>query len=113
MADETPANEPTNEQLANFLTVYSARLVGENNFELNPDMIKRLLESNPMYRASALRHHREFVEAQKALHEKMMRGKLRCAHIRKNGKKCVNWNEAGSYFCGLHKKLYEDIPDDD
>lgn len=106
MTDEY--EEPTNEQLANFLTVYSARLVGEHNFDLNPDILKRMLDSNPMYRASALKHHRMFVKEMKALHDKMERGKLRCAHIRPNDKQCVNFNQPGSFFCELHRKEYED-----
>lgn len=107
MTDEE-YKEPTNEQLANFMMVYSSRIVGEHNLDLNPAVLERLIETNPMYRAAALRHHRRFVEEMKELHDKMMRGKLRCAHIRANDKKCVNFNQPGSFFCGLHKELYEE-----
>lgn len=94
--------EPTNKQLANFLTVYAERIVGEHNFSLNPIMLEGMLE-NPLYREAALRHHRRFVDETAILTKKMERGQLQCEHIRSNGKKCPNWNEPGSFYCGLHK----------
>lgn len=106
MVDEE-YEEPTNAQLANFLVIYAPRIVGEHSFDLNPTMLEELLDRHPMYRISALKHHRKFIEAQKELWDKMERGKLRCAHIRDNGKKCPNWNEPGSFFCGLHKEEHE------
>lgn len=103
---EETEGEPTNEQLANFLIVIAPRIVGAENLHLDRDMLMRLLEK-PAYRAAALSKHRKFVEEQHALIEKMERGMLRCAHIRDNGKKCPNFQEPGSWFCGLHRHLYE------
>lgn len=100
--------EPTNKQLAEFMVVISARLIGEHDLQLDAGMLEHLIESDFRHKSTAMRYHRQFYEEGKELHKKMLRGQLRCAHIRDNGKKCVNFNEAGSYFCGLHKELYEE-----
>jgi hypothetical protein len=100
--------EPTNKQLAEFMVVISTRLIGEHNLQLDAGMIERLITSDFRYKSTALKHHRRFHDEAKEMHAKMLKGKLRCAHIRDNGKRCVNFNQPGSYFCGLHKDLYEE-----
>lgn len=99
--------EPTTEQLAQFMVVIAPRLIGEHDLQLDAGMIERLIESDFRYMSTAKRHHRRFYEEGKELHKKMLRGKLRCLHIRDNGKRCPNFNEPGSYACGLHKEIYE------
>lgn len=101
--------EPTNEQLAQFMVVIAPRLIGkDHNLQLDAGMLKRLIESDLRYYQTAKKHHRQFYDEQKRLWGLMMRGKLRCAHIRANGKRCPNVNEAGSFFCGLHKEQFEE-----
>lgn len=101
--------EPTTEQLAEFMVVIAPRLIGQDHdLQLDSGMLKRLIESDFRYMSTAMRHHRRFYEEGKELHKKMLRGKLRCLHIRDNGKRCPNFNQPGSYACGLHKELYEE-----
>lgn len=95
--------EPTNEQLAKFLSIAAPQITGLN---LNPEpwVLEMLLTRDPNFRENALRHHRKFQDQIHEHTEKMMRGgELQCEHIRPNGKKCPNRNEAGSLYCGLHK----------
>lgn len=99
---EQEYEEPTNEQLANFLIVIAPRIVGAENLLLDKDMLTRLLE-NPMYRTAALRKHKAFVEEAARQFTKMARGQLQCEYIRTNDRRCPNFNEPGSFFCGLHK----------
>lgn len=101
MADEE-YEEPTNEQLANFLIVYAPQIVGMQEFALNPDILKELMDRDPRYRAGALRHHKKFVKEMADKLVKMEKGQLQCEHIRTNGRRCPNWNEPGQFFCGLH-----------
>lgn len=112
MAEEYPEYiEPDLHQLANFMVVYSAQIVGEHSFDLNPTVIEKLL-ANPTYKAAALKHHRKFYDEAKILHGKMERGKLRCMFVRENGKRCVNWNEPGSFYCGIETHKAEALDDD-
>lgn len=99
--------EPTNKQLANFLTVCAPQIVGEHSFFPNPVILEKLLEK-PLYREAALRRHRRFVDEMNLLMEKMERGQLQCEHIRANGKKCPNFNEPGIFYCGLHRDEAEE-----
>jgi hypothetical protein len=95
--------EPNNEQLANFLSVYGKTMMGEH-FEVDPYLLESMMERRPELREVGLRHHRRFQEQIHEHTEKMMKGgELQCEHIRPNGKKCPNRNEAGSLYCGLHK----------
>lgn len=115
MTDEY--EEPTNEQLANFMMIYAPRLVGQKNFQLNPVVLERLISEKPEYRASALRHHKQFHKEAEELFKKLEKGQLQCAYIRKNGRKCPNWNEPGGFYCGLHQDEEEDhdgteVPDE-
>lgn len=93
--------EPTNEQLANFLTIYAQQFPFFKDRNLNPIILETML-CDPSIREAALRHHREFVKELKEVSEAMKEGKLMCNYIRPNGKRCVNHNEPGSFFCGLH-----------
>lgn len=102
MSDQE-ALEPTNKQLANFLVVYAKQFPFAENLQLDSNIIEELLETNPIFRASGLRHHREFTETIKKHEDKMLRGKLQCEHVRPNGKRCPNFNKPGSYYCGLHQ----------
>lgn len=95
--------EPTNEQLASFLVVYGQSIFGDT-LMLNAPMLEMIMDSNPEFRATGLRHHRAFQENIDRLHQTMLDGKLQCQHIRPNGKNCPNYNEPGSYYCGLHKE---------
>jgi hypothetical protein len=103
---EREYTEPNNEQLANFLSVMSPHIAGLEHLNLKPEpaILEMFLERNPTFRANGLRLHREFQEQIHEHTEKMEKGgELQCEHIRPNGKKCPNRNEAGSLYCGLHK----------
>ena len=93
--------EPTTEQLARFLVVYIPSTAG---LDLSPDVnvVRHLLETNDILRQHALRHHRKFQDQIKELDQKMKAGQLPCQFIRPNGKQCPNYNQPGSYYCGLH-----------
>jgi hypothetical protein len=94
--------EPDNEQLAQFMVIYAPRLVGEqHDFQLNPIIIERLISQKPEFRAAALRHHKQFYDEAKDLFKKLERGQLRCLFVRENGKRCVNFNVPGSFYCGI------------
>lgn len=98
--------EPTNTQLANFLSVAAPQISGLEYLELRPDpgMLEFFLERNPQFRQNALRIHRQFQDQIHEHTEKMEKGgELQCEHIRPNGRRCPNRNEAGSLYCGLHK----------
>src|SRR5918993_5488365 len=95
------ADEPDNEQLANFLVVYAGTIPQFEGLHLSPVVLEMQLR-NPIFRESALRHHRKFQEDMRQLSSKMEKGELQCDHIRGNGKRCPNHNEPGSFYCGLH-----------
>lgn len=95
--------EPTNEQLANFLVIFAHTVPGAEDLELNASVLESILSHNEKYRQTALRNHRQFQRQAIETAEKMARGELPCAHIRPNGKNCPNFNEPGSLYCGLHK----------
>jgi hypothetical protein len=106
--------EPSNKQLANFLVVYAENLPAFQRIRLatggslNPAHLEMLLESNPEFREAGLRHHRQFVEQIDEITRKMAAGELPCEYIRPNGKRCPNYNEPGSMYCGLHKESNEE-----
>lgn len=103
---EREYTEPTNEQLASFLVIAAPHIVpGAESLALSPPVLESLMSQNPSFREAALRHHRKFQDLIFEHTEKMNRdGELQCEHIRPNGKKCPNRNEAGSLYCGLHKE---------
>lgn len=109
--------EPTDEQLINFMIVYMPRLVGmDAPLIVPPQIIGRMLK-NPEWRKIALGHHRKFQDDLTKLMEKVERGQLRCEHIRDNGRHCPNFNQPGSFYCGLHQDEEEDhdgteVPDE-
>jgi hypothetical protein len=96
--------EPTNAQLARFLVVYARDIFpGAENLKLSPPILESLMSTNPVFRETALRHHRAFQDKIVELTEKMAKGELQCEFIRPNGKRCPNYNEPGHMYCGLHK----------
>jgi hypothetical protein len=95
--------EPTNEQLANFMTVYAARIPLLSHLAISPAILEYIFENQPEHREACLRHHRAFQEAITDLSQKIRAGLLQCEHIRPNGKQCPNYNVPGSHFCGLHQ----------
>lgn len=95
--------EPTNEQLAKFLVIYAAQIPAFQHLSLVPAHLEMWLERHPEFREAGLRHHRAFVEDLNEFSRKMEAGELQCDHIRPNGKRCPNYNEPGSMYCGLHK----------
>jgi hypothetical protein len=99
--------EPTNEQLANFLVLYAGLVPGAEDLELSAPVLATIMDHNETYRQAALKRHREFQHQVNEYGEKMKDGMLQCAHIRPNGKNCPNFNEPGSYYCGLHKDSEE------
>lgn len=100
--------EPTNEQLAKFLIVYAKHIFpGAEKLELSPPILESLLSSNPTFREAGLRHHRMFQDHIFEMTEKMEKGELQCEYVRPNGKRCPNYNEPGSMYCGLHKSEEE------
>lgn len=108
MADATDDRytEPTDEQLVHFLAVYLPSKVGLDPGSVPvmfPTLLERRIAKDPDFRQRGIEQHRQFQEEMNRHHEAMLRGELQCDHIRPNGKQCVNHNEPGSYYCGLHK----------
>jgi hypothetical protein len=99
----TDSKEPTNEQLAKFLVFYAQTTSGIEHLQLNPVILENIMSHDEDYRQAALRSHRQFQKEIDDLLEKRNQGQLRCEHIRPNGKHCPNFNEPGSFYCGLHK----------
>ncbi len=104
---EEEITEPTNKQLANFMFVLAKGDPRAEGLNINADVLERIFEQDPKWRAYALRRHQEFAQNIHELTDKMQRGQLQCAHIRTNGRNCPNWNEPGSFYCGLHKEQEE------
>lgn len=96
--------EPTNEQLAKFLVVYAKSIPGMENFDLHAPILETMLAADPQYRAGALRHHRNFQKDIMEFAKKLAAGELQCEHIRPNGKRCPNWNQPDTLYCGLHQE---------
>lgn len=103
-----PYSEPTNEQLASFMTVYARNNPRFKHLAVNPAILEHIFETKPEYRQNALRQHRAFQQQVHELSEKMLKGELRCQHILLSGRLCPNNNVAGSYYCGLHQEDEED-----
>lgn len=100
----TENTEPTNTQLANFLVIYASQIPGAEHLQLDAFVLEKILDSDPTYREDALKQHTRFQEQLNRLHDEMMQGKLQCEHIRSNGRRCPNFNETGSFYCGLHRE---------
>lgn len=109
LANRGEYTEPTNEQLAKFLSATAPQIMGLEHLDLRPDpgMLERILELRPDMRENALRYHRQFQDQIAEVTEKIVKGELQCEYIRPNGKKCPNFNEPGSMYCGLHKSEEE------
>lgn len=98
-----PYSEPTNEQLANFMTVYARRNPRFQHLDINPTVLKQIFDTQPEHRKVALRNHRAAQEQINALAAKVQQGLLQCEHTLLNGKQCPNYNVPGTHFCGLHQ----------
>lgn len=96
------SDEPTNEQLANFLVVYTKRIPQLQGVNLDAGVLERQLK-DPTFRESALKHHRNYQEGISELHKQMEACELQCDYIRPNGKRCPNRNTPSSFYCGLHQ----------
>lgn len=99
--------EPTNAQLARFLTVYATQIPELGDMRFSAKNLELLMSKNPRFREAALRHHRRFQEALIEHSQKMQAGELQCDHKLKSGKQCPNRNEPGCAWCGLHREQYE------
>lgn len=99
--------KPTNKQLARFLEIVASTVPGAEGIHPSAEILEMMLNENPLYREAALRKHRRFQQQIDEVHKKMERGQLQCDHIRPNGKMCPNWNQPGSFYCGLHKDQYD------
>lgn len=99
---EQEYTEPTNEQLANFMTLHARNVPGAEHLQVSPAILEFIFERDPHHRALALRKHREFQESVKELSAKILSGELQCEHILLSGKQCPNYNQPGHSFCGLH-----------
>lgn len=95
--------EPTNEQLANFMVVYARTNPRFDILDVNAGVLEAIFDHNDRHRQTCLKIHRDFQERINELSQKMMDGTLQCEHIRANGKRCPNYNQPGSNFCGLHQ----------
>lgn len=95
--------EPTNEQLANFMSVYASRIPALGNLAISPAVLEHIFNTREDYRQVALKHHRTFQGKINVLSTKITQGLLQCEHILLRGKQCPNYNQPGSPFCGLHQ----------
>lgn len=105
--DEYVYEEPTNEQLANFLMVYAKQIPELDGMRLSAPVLESLMSQNKRFRDGALRKHKMVQEAI-LKHDRMMQaGKLQCEHILESGKRCPNQNKPGHAWCGLHYEEHE------
>jgi hypothetical protein len=96
--------EPTNYQLANFLAVQAEHDPRMEGLSVDAATLEFLLDRNPIHRQAALKAHKRFTDGLANHLEKVARGQVQCEHIsERSGKRCPNFNEPGSYYCGLHK----------
>jgi hypothetical protein len=100
---EQEYTEPTNAQLASFLSVYARNFPGGHWLNVSPSILEWMFERNPNHRITALKFHREFQEKINELSAKILEGEMQCEHIRPNNKRCPNHNQPGSHYCGLHQ----------
>lgn len=104
--------EPTNEQLANFLVIYAKHLPAfqhiMNDEPLSPAILEMAFERQPGFREVGLRHHKKFQEDMNEYTQGIREGTIQCEHIRPNSKRCPNRNEPGRMYCGLHTVIYEE-----
>lgn len=96
--------EPDNEALAEFLVMYAPRISGaEKLTNINSTGLVELLNTNPVARIAALRHHKRFWQEMRLRFRKLEEGKLQCAFLLPSGKQCRNWNMPGSFQCPDHQ----------
>lgn len=98
-----PYSEPTNEQLAAFMTVYARRNERFQHLAISPAVLEHIFNTREDYRQNALGVHRGFQEQLNALSAKIQQGLLQCEHILLSEKQCPNYNVPGTHYCGLHR----------
>lgn len=101
--DNQEYTEPTNEQLASFMTVYALRHPAFARLAVNPSILEHIFDTQPKYREVALRHHLAFQVQINRLAAKIQQGLLQCEHILLSEKQCPNYNVPGTHYCGLHQ----------
>ena|ERR1700752_1025522 len=105
------SDEPTNEQLANFIVIYGRTNPLLAGLSVNPAMLELIFEHDEVARQRCLEIHQKFqariAERGIVLQKKIEEGTLPCEYIRPNGKPCPNFNEPGSLYCGLHQDKEE------
>lgn len=94
--------EPTDEQLASFLSIYARTDPRLSHLSISPSILEWMFQKNPAQKAAALQIHRSFQKRLSAMAKKIRSGELKCLHIRPNGKPCPNSNKPGHIYCGLH-----------
>lgn len=100
---ESEYTEPTNEQLAAFMTVYARRTPAFSHLAISPAILEHIFETRQEYREVALTHHRRFQDNINQLQARIQQGLLQCEHILLSERQCPNYNVPGSHFCGLHQ----------
>lgn len=95
--------DPSNEQLANFLAVYASSNYRFASLKVSPAILEHIFDNNEEQRQVALRIHHRFKARIDEMIRKTQAGELPCQYIRSNGKQCPNYNRPGSLFCGLHQ----------
>ena len=100
-------HEPTNLQLAFFISIYSLQHPQLRYLNVTPLRIERMINRDPVFRKIALRIHYKFSEEMGREIEKMMHGELQCSYIYPNGEQCLYFNEPRSYRCSMHLEEYE------
>lgn len=86
------------------MVIYAKRTQGVPAvLDVSPTILELIFEKSPEHREWALGYHRRLQAQAKILAEKVLAGELQCEHIRQNGKQCLNRNQPGYFYCGLHK----------
>jgi hypothetical protein len=100
----TEYTEPSNAQLAAFMTVLAKNNPAFAHLRVSPAILEFIFEKQPEQREMALGKHRAFQAELNKHTEQMMNGELKCAYFLRSGKRCPNFNLAGTQFCGLHQE---------
>lgn len=100
---EREYTEPSNEQLAAFMTTLARSNPAFQHLRVSPAILEFIFEKQPEQREMALRKHREFQDSLNQHTDQMMAGELQCAYFLRSGKPCPNFNLPGTQYCGLHQ----------
>lgn len=100
--------EPSNEQLAKFMVVYSKTDPRAAELHIDHHMLERIFDRQEKHRQACLKIHRRFQQEMLRHTAELIKGGLQCEYIRPNGKRCPNFNQSGSYFCGLHQESQDE-----